>query len=123
MKKILFGLIATVIFSVTGNAQQTVDFNQTAVFKSSTLTTKHKKEVINYKFNSLAELNEGFDQITDGFDFARTADKCEVTIEVTVEVTVGVATISMSGSITTTCANAAAAAKKLKSMLIAAAMG
>jgi hypothetical protein len=125
MKNLLFGIIATVLFSFNGNAQEKIDFDQKSEFKSATIKVKSPDEATSYSFKTLNEFNEGAQNLFDQLNFddvSNKVDRCEVTIEVTVAVTVGSATITMSGSVTTTCGNAVAAAKKLKSMLIAAAM-
>ena len=127
MKNLLFGLIAIVLVAFNGIAQGNKDVNQKPEFKSASLITSFEKEEIEYKFLSLVELNEEADQIIQEFDFNNSEnDKqnaCEVTIEIKVEVTIGAARGIMSGSIITSCSDAAAATKRLKAMLLAAAIG
>ncbi len=128
MKKLLFGLIATIMFGFVGNAQSENNFSQKSEFKSASFTTKFNNETVNYYFKTLNEFNEGTEGVFQSFDFQNSeagkllGDKCEVTITVIIEVSIGVATGTMSGSVTTTCADADAAARRLKAMLLSAAM-
>ena len=127
MKNLLFGLIATVLFAFNGNAQEIKDFSEKAEFKTATIKVKSLNENTSYSYKSLEEFNEGSDLLLnelnfEGHEYSR-GEKCEVTIEVSVTVTIGVASVTMTGSVTTTCANALAAARKLKKTLTDAALG
>ncbi|MEO5776514.1 MAG: hypothetical protein ABIQ27_06395 [Flavobacterium sp.] len=127
MKNILFGAIAIVLFAFNGNAQEKSDINHHVDFKSASLITSCEKEITEYKFLSLEELNEEADQIIREFGFSNSENTkqntCEVTIEIKIEVTIGVARGLMSGLIITRCADSEAATKRLKAMLLAAVMG
>lgn len=129
MKKLIFGFLATLLFSLLGSAQEKVDFNQKAEFVSSKISIKSQKELSTFSFKSVEEFNEGSEILLKDYNFEEIhqdraiADKCEVTIEVSVTVSVGVASVTVSGQVTTTCENAAAAVRKLRNMLMAAAMG
>ena len=127
MKNLIFGLIAIVSFVFNGIAQEKSDINQKAEFKSASLITTYEKEVTEYKFLSLAELNEEADQIIQEFDFNNSENtkqnNSEITIEIKVEVTIGIAKAFVSGLITTNCVDAVVATKRLKAMLLVAAMG
>ncbi|QBZ96970.1 hypothetical protein [Flavobacterium sangjuense] len=127
MKKPLFGLIAIVSFVFNGIAQEKNDVNQKADFKSASLITKYEKEVIEYKFLSLEELNEEAEQIIDGLDFSNSENSkqntCEITIEIKVEVAIGAGRGLMSGLINVNCVDTTTATKRLKAMILAAVMG
>lgn len=127
MKNLIFGSIAIVSFVFNGIAQEKNDINQKVEFKSASLITTYEKEVTEYKFLSLTELNEEADQIIQEFDFNNSQntkqDISEITIEIKVEVTIGIAKAFMSGLITTSCIDAANATKCLKAMLLLATMG
>ncbi|MDN3678587.1 hypothetical protein QWY90_14825 [Flavobacterium paronense] len=127
MKNLVFGLIAIVFFVFNGIAQEKSDLNQKAEFRSASLITTYEKEVTEYKFLSLAELNEEADQIIQEFDFDNSQNTkqntCEITIEIKVEVTIGISKAFVSGLITSCCNDAASSAKRLKAMLLMAAMG
>lgn len=127
MKNLLFGLIAVLLIVLHGVAQDKKDVTQRADFKSASLITTFENEVTEYKFLSLVELNEEVEQIIQELDLSNSKNTkhntCEVTIEIKVEVTIGDAKGLVSGSIITSCAGAADATKKLKAMLLAAAMG
>jgi hypothetical protein len=127
MKNVLFGLIAIVVFVFNANAQEKSDVNQKADFKSASLITTYEKEITEYKFLSLIELNEEADQIIQEFDFGNSQNtkqnSCEITIEIKVEVSIGVARANVSGLITTSCIEAVDATKRLKAMLLVVAMG
>ena len=126
MKNVLFGLIAIISFVLNTNAQEKSDVNQKADFQSASLITTYEKEITEYKFLSLIELNEEADQIIQEFDFSNSQktkqNTCEITIEIKVEVSIGVAKANVSGLITTSCIKAADATKRLKAMLLVAAM-
>jgi hypothetical protein len=126
MKNVLYGLIAIVSFVFNANAQEKSDVNQKADFKSASLITTYEKEITEYKFLSLIELNEEADQIIHEFDFSNSQktkqNNCEITIEIKVEVSIGVAKANVSGLITTSCIEAVDATKRLKAMLLVAAM-
>jgi len=127
MKNVLFGLIAIVSFVFNADAQEKSDVNQKADFKSASLITTYEKEITEYKFLSLIELNEEADQIIQEFDFSNSQNTkqntCEITIEIKVEVSIGAVKGLMSGLIITNCSEAAAATKRLKTMLLVVAMG
>jgi len=128
MKKLLFGLIATIMFGFVGNAQEKT------TFKSASITTKANKEVVSYKYTTLKDFDEQSDKIVEqtvANAQRALADACTVTIEmsvtVTIEASVGVAggstSVTVTGSITTSCDGAVAAGKKLRAQLIAMAGG
>lgn len=127
MKNQLFGLLAIVSFVFNGIAQEKSDIKQKADFKSASLITTYEKEVTEYKFLSLEELNEGADQIIQEFDFSNSEknkqNTCEITIEIKVEVAIGGTRGLVSGLIITNCSDATTTTKRLKAMLLAAAMG
>ena len=127
MKNVLFGLIAIISFVLNTNAQEKSDVNQKADFQSASLITTYEKEITEYKFLSLIELNEEADHIIQEFDFSNSQNTkqntCEITIEIKVEVSIGVAKANVSGLITTSCIEAADATKRLKAMLLVVAMG
>lgn len=127
MKNLLFGLIAIVSFVFNGIAQGNSDIKQKADFKSASLITTFEKEVTEYKFLSLAELNEEADQIIQEFDFSNSEstkqNSCELTIEIKVEVAIGAARGLMSGLIIVNCVDTATATKRLKAMILAAVTG
>lgn len=127
MKNRLFGLMAMFSFVFNGIAQGNSDINQKADFKSASLITTFEKEVTEYKFLSLAELNEEADQIIQEFDFSNSENikqnNCEITIEIKVEVAIGAARGLMSGLIIVNCVDTATATKRLKAMILAAVTG
>jgi hypothetical protein len=127
MKKPLFGLIAIVSFVFNGIAQEKSNINQKADFKSASLITTYEKEVTEYKFLSLDELNQEAEQIIYEFDFSNSENTkqntCEIKIEIKVEVAIGGTKGLVSGLIITNCSDAAVATKRLKAMILAAAMG
>ena len=127
MKNVLYGLIAIVSFVFNAGAQEKSDVNQKAYFQSASLITTYEKEITEYKFLSLIELNEEADQIIQEFDFSNSQstkqNTCEITIEIKVEVSIGTVKGLMSGLIISNCSEAAAATKRLKSMLLVVAMG
>lgn len=126
MKNAVFGLIAIVLVVFNGVAQEKKDINQKAVFENASLITSFNKEITEYKFLTLIELNEEVEQIINEFDFNNSENTkqnaCEITIQIKIEVTIGVAKGLFSGSIISSCADAVASTKRLKAMLLAAAM-
>ena len=127
MKNLLFGLIAIVTFIFNGIAQEKSDAIQKVEFKNASLITTCKKEITEYKFLSLTELNEEVEQIIQELDlsnFPKTKQNaCEVTVEIKVEVAIGAAKGLMSGLITVNCVDSETVAKRLKEMILAAVMG
>lgn len=127
MKNLLFGLIAIVSFVFNANAQEKSDINQKADFQSASLITTYQKEITEYKFLSLIELDEEADQIIQEFDFSNSQNTkqniCEITIEIKVEVNIGAVKGLISGLIITNCSEAVAATKRLKTMLLVVAIG
>ena len=127
MKNLLFGLIAIVTFIFNGIAQEKSDAIQKVEFKNASLITTCEKEITEYKFLSLTELNEEVDQIIQELDlrnFPKTKQNaCEVTVEIKVEVAIGAAKGLMSGLITVNCVDSETVAKRLKEMILAAVMG
>ena len=127
MKNLLFGLIAIVSFVFNGIAQEKSDLNQKSEFKSASLITIYEKEITEYKFLSLNELNEEADQIIREFDFNNAEinkqNTCEITIEIKVEIVIGAARGQMSGLIITNSVDVQSATKRLKAMILAAVTG
>lgn len=127
MKNLLFGLLAIFSFLLNGNAQEKSDINQKIDFKSASLITTYEKEVTEYKFLSLAELNEEVDQIIQELDSSHSENtkhnSCEVTIEIKIEVAFGETKGLVSGVIISNCIESNVATKRLKAMLLAATMG
>ncbi|WP_293891482.1 hypothetical protein [Flavobacterium sp.] len=125
MKNALFAIIAFAIFSFNGIAQTKSDINQKAAFKSASLITTFENEVTEYKFLSLAELNEEADQIMQELIFTDSQNTNkrppEITIEIQIEITIGAIKGLLCGLIITNCADVIDATKKLKAMLLAAA--
>jgi len=127
MKNLLFGLIAIISFVFNGIAQEKSDLNQKSEFKSASLITIYEKEITEYKFLSLNELNEEADQIIREFDFNNAEinkqNTCEITIEIKVEIVIGAARGQMSGLIITNSVDVQSATKRLKAMILAAVTG
>lgn len=127
MKNLLFGLLAIVSFLLNGNAQEKSDLNQKIDFKNASLITTYEKEVTEYKFFSLAELNEEVDLIIQELDCSHSDNikhnSSEITIEIKIEVAIGETKGLVSGVIISNCSESNVATKRLKAMLLAAAMG
>ena len=127
MKNVLFGIIAFVTFAFNGIAQDKKEISLKTDFKSASLITTYENEVTEYKFLSLAELNEEVDQIMQELIFTDSQNTnkrpCEITIEIQIEITIGATRGLLCGLIITNCDDATDATKKLKAMLLAAAMG
>jgi hypothetical protein len=120
MKNLIFGIMASIVFSITTNAQEKTDLTLKSEFKSASVKTIFRKESTEYKFGSIEEFNEGTDQILNDTDFNKEMadDQSEITIEFTVSMTIGAAIFTMTGSITTTYTQIVTEAKRLKNMLI-----
>lgn len=119
MKNLLYGLIAMVLFSFNGNAQDAPKEQRESVFMS----VKSDNELIKYKFNSIKDLEENSDEILD--DITVNAkndkqDKSEITIELSITVNTGISETTLTASLTTTNVNIALDVKKLRAKLIAA---
>lgn len=127
MKNLLFGSIAIVTFIFNGIAQEKSDAIQKVEFKNASLITTCEKEITEYKFLSLTELNEEVDQIIQELDLRNfpkiKQNVCELTVEIKVEVAIGVAKGLMSGLITVNYVDSETVAKRLKEMILAAVMG
>ena len=125
MKNALFAIIAFVTFAFNGIAQEKKEISLQTDFKSASLITTYENEVTEYKFLSLAELNEEADEIMRELIFSNsqntTKSPCEVTIEIQIEITIGAIKGLVCGLIITNCADVTDATKKLKAMLLAAA--
>lgn len=135
MKNLVFSLIAIVLFSINGNAQESSQTEKTT-FKEAELKTSFNGEDVVYKFNSEKDFEEGSDKIITDLvsksgGSSNTDQPCMVTISMTVTVTIeasagvvgGSTTVTVTGSVTTSCENAVAAGKKLRKQLIAMAQG
>ncbi|MES2410855.1 MAG: hypothetical protein V4535_05360 [Bacteroidota bacterium] len=124
MKNLLIGIVAIVLFQFKGFSQERINNDQQAEFKSASLITTYKSEIIEYKFLSLVELNAEIEQIIHELDFGNPQNKkqktCEVKIEIKVEVTIGSLKGLMSGLIITNYTEASDAAKRLKTMFFSA---
>lgn len=127
MGKGLFSVFGVVLFVFTVNAQEKIDSIQEFEFKCGSIITSYNKEVIEYKFKSLDDLNEQIEAIIKEFDFnsGKNKDVCEIVIELKLEIEKGVSTILLSETIKTTCGTETieVAIKKLKAMVIAASIG
>ena len=134
MKKLLFGLVATVMFSFTGSAN-TIDptlnsMNEVRTEKASiSIQTADAKTV--YNFNSINDFKNHTDEIIEDVNNQSLDEACTVTITMEVSVTVsagigalgGEITTKVSGSVTASCEGAVAAGKKLRASLVEMAQG
>ena len=125
MKNASFAIIAFVTFAFNGSAQVEKKVSLKTDFKSASLITTYENEVTEYKFLSLAELNEEVDQIMQELIFGDSQNTnkrpCEITVEIQIEITIGVIKGLLCGIIITNCGNTSEATMKLKAMLLAAA--
>ncbi|CAH0334491.1 hypothetical protein FVB9288_00074 [Flavobacterium sp. CECT 9288] len=135
MKKLLFGLVATIMFSFTGSAN-TIDptlnsMNEVRTEKASiSIQTADAKTV--YNFNSINDFKNHTNEIIEDVNNQSLDEACTVTITMTVTVTVsggipgvvgGEVSTTVSGSVTASCAGAVAAGKKLRASLVEMAQG
>lgn len=128
MKNEVFSLFGIVLFVFIGNAQEKSDSTQQFDFKCGSIITSHNKEVIEYKFKSLDDLDKEIEAIIKEFDFdnsEKNKDVCEIVIELNLEIELGVTTILLSETIKTKCKpeTTAMVIKRLKAMIIAASIG
>ncbi|MDI1316740.1 hypothetical protein [Flavobacterium sp.] len=120
MKDFLFRLLS-VLSVINLNAQE----REEVYFGSASILTSYNKEVVEYKFKSLADLNLGLDEIIEEFDFKgkkiEKKEGCDITLMIRVEMSLGVASVVLSESITTLCTdeNLGIVTKKLKRILTA----
>lgn len=125
MKNALFAIIAFVTFAFNGIAQEKKEISLQTDFKSASLITTYENEVTEYKFLSLAELNEEADEIMRELIFSDSQKTnkrpCEIIIEIQIEITIGAMKGLLCGLINTDCGNTSDVTKKLKAMLLAAA--
>ena len=126
MRGVLFGLVIIALVFI-GHAQEQKDFDQKCDFKSGSIVTKFDNETIEYKFQSLEDLNEEIDNIVKEFDFQseKTAKDCKVSIELKLEIGEGIETVSLSQKIVINCfkQDTTVITKKLKAVLLAAVIG
>ena len=126
MKNALGVIIAFLTYACNGVAQEKKEINLKTDFKSASLITTYQNEVTEYKFLSLEELNEETDQIMQELISSDSQDtnkrNCEITIEIQIEITIGTIKGLVCGIIITNCADTTDATKKLKAMLLAAAV-
>lgn len=122
MKNVLLGLIAIVLISLKSNAQEK-EFNQKFEFIDGSVITTFNQEIIEYKFKSLEEINEGLDEIINEFDFEspKKGKPCEIKIEIKIRLNSGTAQILVSEIANTSCDNESlsSATNRLKSILSA----
>ena len=125
MKNALFAIIAFLTFAFNGIAQKKNEISLETDFKSASLITTYENEVTEYKFLSLAELNEVADEIMQELIFSDSQNTnkrpCEIIIEIQIEITIGAMKGLLCGLINTDCGNTSDVTKKLKAMLLAAA--
>lgn len=113
--------MAIVLFGCIGSAQE-----KTA-FKSGSIVTSFNKEVIEYKFKSIDDLDQEIERIGNELKFDSSENKkesCEVIMEIKLEVTLGDSMVLLSEKIITNCVveSITILIKKLKAMLIAVAV-
>ncbi len=134
MKNLLFGIIATIIFSFTGLAQEKTIKDKV---ESAIITITEGTSKTDYKFNSLKEFADYSDKILESYANKTDAGSgngdvpCTITITMSVTVTIdasagvigGSISTTVSGSITVACADAVTAGKKLRDQLVTMAGG
>jgi hypothetical protein len=137
MKNSLFGLIATMLFSLSGFAQGKNTQEPKVISESAIITITEGDAKTDYKFNSVKEFAEYSDKILDSYASRTEANSgsgdapCTMTITMSVTVVIeasavvigGSASTTVTGSITTSCADAVAAGKRLRDQLLAMAGG
>jgi hypothetical protein len=122
MKNSLLVLIGIALFSLRCNAQGK-EFKQELEFVCGSVLTTFNQEIIEYKFKSLEELNEGIEEITGEFDFedSKKEKHCEIKIEIRIELISGIKIFLVSEIVNTSCDKEllSAAANRLKSIALA----
>jgi hypothetical protein len=121
MKRRFLSLIATVLFGCIGKAQEKTEF------KSGSIVTSFNKEVIEYKFKSIDDLDQEIERIGKELKFDSSENKkesCELIMEIKLEVTLGDSMVLLSEKIITNCLDESRiiVIKKLKAMIIAVAV-
>jgi hypothetical protein len=127
MKRVLFVLIALILFAFIGSAQGKNDFDNKPVFKSGSIITSFNKEVIEYKFKFFDDLNEEIKEIIGDFDFSiseKRKEVCEIAIEIKIEIDMGDSIMLLSEKIISNCTEEilAIVIKRLKVLSIATAI-
>lgn len=132
MKKVILGLIATVMISVSGFASDLklkdnliAEISEMENTNLGVLTLKSGDVIAEYKFKSVEDFSKFSDSILESF-IADLTDECSITItmSVTVKANVGIGiaggeiSTTVTGSITASCSDAVAAGKKLKDKLV-----
>ena len=126
MKSVLFGIVIIALVFI-GHAQEQKDFDQKDNFKGGSIVTNFDNETIEYKFQSLEDLNEEIDSIVKEIDLqgGKSTKDCKVSIELKLEIGEGIETVSLSQKIVINCfkQDTTVITKKLKAVLLAAVIG
>lgn len=123
--KILFVLITVLLFFFIGNAQENLD--EKSDFIRGSVITSLNKEVIEYKFRSFEDLNQGIVDIVKDFDCASNENLkqgSELVIEIKLEIAIGITSILLTEIIKSKCSDKieALVLKRLKAISVAAAI-
>ena len=126
MKSVLFGIVIIALVFI-GHAQEQKDFDQKDNFKGGSIVTNFDNETIEYKFQSLDDLNEEIENIVKEIDRqgGKSTKDCKVSIELKLEMGEGIETVSLSQKIVINCfkQDTTMITKKLKAVLLAAVIG
>lgn len=135
MKKLLFGLVAIVMFSFTASAntaKEAVNSANEVRTEKATITIQTVDAKTVYTFNSINDFKNYTNEIIEDIDSQLFEEACTVTITMSVTVTVsggipgvigGEVSTTVSGSVTASCAGAVSAGKQLRANLVAMAQG
>lgn len=108
MKNIFFSLLALLLFVFIGRAQ-----GEESYFRSGSIVTSFDKEITEYKFQSLDDLNEELEEIINelGSDKRRKVkENCEILIELRLEFGIGATKVSILEKIINNCEDSASTA-------------
>jgi len=122
MKKKLFGLLVTVIFSFHGNAQDEIKPGSNAKAEFAYISVKHDNEVIKYKFSSFKDLVENSEKILEEISQKAQSGKendSVITVEISISFSEGVESNTVTGTTTATCNTIVDVVKKMRDQLIA----
>jgi hypothetical protein len=121
MKNILWGLLVSILFSLSAKAQDEDKSKKGESKESAYLSVSLNNEVVKYKFDTIKDLEENSNKILDEITFDSEKDKddkCKLVIEISTSISNITISTTVIGTVRTSCDKIAAEAKKLNDKLI-----
>jgi hypothetical protein len=121
MKKLTYGLCASILFSLIGNAQAKAKSENKGISNSAYLAITAENETTKYKFSSIEDLEENGTKILDDITLNSSKIKdenCKAAVEISITISNENLSTTITAAVTANYTEIIEEAKKLQNKLI-----